>query len=38
MKNCEICSKEIPDEFVNLLCMRCYVSLEGKTKFDLEMY
>jgi len=24
MKNCEVCNKEIPEEFENLLCLECY--------------
>lgn len=29
MKICEVCRKQIPEDFVNALCMDCYVKAEG---------
>lgn len=35
MKQCQVCLKEIPDDYVNLLCIECYKKDEEERKLKL---
>ena len=37
-KRCVVCNAEIPDDFVNPLCLKCYDKLEESIKTQIDQY